>query len=356
MDKPRRELEDLRREMAQGDIEILKMLERRAKIAREVGQVGATMKSPIVLECERLQQLENSLSGDLPKEAVRSVFRSIYAACASLEGPTRVAYVGAEGAFGFVAARSVFGASVQGSGFEGASQALDEVARGRVDYAVVPYESSLEGPVLSTILALKQTDLMVVGQCELAVGVALLNRTGNLSDIDKIYASALDRANCLTFLNAKLPRASIVDVRAPIIACQFAAEDHGAAAIAHDTVGDLHGLAIVVPNVGDNPELRMRYAIVGTRPSPRTGRDVTSVVFTLNDEPGALLGILGHFAERGLNIRNIVSRPVPGENWDYLFYLEVGGHATDRAIVAALDGMKKNIKFVKVLGSYPLNC
>jgi len=113
---------------------------------------------------------------------------------------------------------------------------------------------------------------------------------------------------------------------------------------------------VVLPNVGDEPDLRMRYAVIGTRPSPRTGEDVTSLVFTLSDEPGALLAVLGDFAKRGINVKNVMSRPAPGEGWDYVFYMDVMGHATDRAIVAALDEIKKNTRFLKVLGSYPTRC
>jgi chorismate mutase/prephenate dehydratase len=162
--------------------------------------------------------------------------------------------------------------------------------------------------------------------------------------------------NCQAFLNSKLPRASVIDVRSPWIACQFAAEDHGGAALAHESIGDLHKLSVVLSNVGDTPDLRIRYALIGSRPSPRTGQDMTSIIFTVNDEPGALLNALGHFSERGINLKNVISRPVPGESWEYLFYIEVVGHVTDRAVIASLDVMKKNTKFLRVLGSYPTHC
>jgi chorismate mutase/prephenate dehydratase len=355
MSDSKKEADDLRRRMADTDLEILKLLERRAKCAKDIGRLGLGAQIGFNQERERLNKLDQSISGELGKDSVRSVFRSIFAACSPLEGPARVAYVGTEGSLGYVAARAQFGASISGVGFETPAQALDELTRGRADFAVTPYETSIEGPVLSTIAALRQTDLMIIGQCELPGGLSVLSRTGNLADVEKVYVTALERARCLGFLNAKLPKVSVIDVRSPLMACQLASEDHGSAAIAHESLGDSHDLSVVLSNVGDNPDLRVRYAVIGTRPSPRTGQDVTSIVFTVNDEPGALLGVLGHFAERGVNLKNIMSRPVPGEAWDYLFYIEIVGHATDRAIVSALDGIKKNTKFVKVLGSYPMN-
>ena len=350
----RKQAGDLRNQMAEIDLEILGLLERRAHLAKEAGKLGEGSAMPLTREHERLRQLVGTASGELPIESVRTIFKAVFAACASLEGPTRVSFVGNDGSLGYVAARQLFGPGVRSIGHESAAQALDELIRGRVEYAIAPYETSAEGPVISTVLALKQTDLMVVGQCELSAGLSLMSRTGNLADIEKVYACAHDRANCQVFLNTSLPRASVIDVRSPALACQFAAEDHGGAAIAHPAVGDLHQLEVVVPNVGDEPELRMRYALIGTRPAPRTGHDVTSIVFTVNDEPGALLSVLGHFAKRGVNLKNIMSRPVPGELWDYVFYVQVVGHVTDRALVSALDEIKKNTKFIKVLGSYPV--
>jgi chorismate mutase/prephenate dehydratase len=353
MSDARKQLEELRRHTAEVDLDILRLLENRARLSRDIAKLGGSSPAAVLHDRDRLAPLEQSQSGDLPVESMRAIFRAVFAACASLERPTRVGYVGTEGSLGYVAARHVFGASVQGTSFETAAQALDEAERGRVDFALAPFESSLEGPIVATILALRQTDLVIASQCELQASLSLLSRTGNLHDVEKVYASTPDRMVCQGFLNARLPRASIIDVRSPGVACQFAAEDHGGAALAHEAIGESHGLSVVLANVGDHPDLRVRYAVIGARPSPRTGQDATSVIFTLNDEPGALLAALGHFAERGINLRNIFSRPVPGETWDYLFYIEVSGHVTDRAIMTALDVIKKNTKFVRVLGSYP---
>jgi chorismate mutase / prephenate dehydratase len=349
----RKDIENLRAEMAAADVEVLRVLEKRARLSKQLGKLSGGVVPSILADRERVGPLEAAASGDLPVESIRQVFRAIFAALSSLERPMRVAFVGAEGSLGYVAARQIFGASVQATGYEAASQALDEAARGRVDFALAPYESSLEGPLIGTIFALKQTDLVIVGQCELSAGISLLSRTGNLSDIEKVYASAQDRVNCQSFLNSRLPRASVLDVRSPWIACQFAAEDHGGAALAHESVGDQHNLSVVLANVGDSPDLRIRYSVIGSRPSPRTGQDMTSIIFTVNDEPGALLNALGHFAERGINVKNVISRPMPGEGWEYLFYIEVVGHVTDRAILSAIEVMKKNTKFLRVLGSYP---
>jgi chorismate mutase/prephenate dehydratase len=114
--------------------------------------------------------------------------------------------------------------------------------------------------------------------------------------------------------------------------------------------------------VGDDAE-RVRYAIVGSRPSARTGDDATACVFSVNDAPGALLDVLKLFAERSINLRKIQSRPSHGvhdhrlaqehDDWTYLFFVEVSGHVTDRPLVSAFEDVRHKTRFFKVLGSYP---
>ena len=96
----------------------------------------------------------------------------------------------------------------------------------------------------------------------------------------------------------------------------------------------------------------VRYAVVGPRSAPRTGRDLTALVFSVSDTPGALQAILSKFAEREINLTKIESRPSPGETWVYLFFMEIEGHATDRNVVLALEEVKRLTKYYKLLGSY----
>jgi chorismate mutase/prephenate dehydratase len=105
--------------------------------------------------------------------------------------------------------------------------------------------------------------------------------------------------------------------------------------------------------VRDGGDEKVRYAVVGTRPSSRTGNDLTAIVFAVQDAPGSLLDVLKQFAERGISLTKIQSRPAPGEAWAYIFFVECTGHATDRGLVTAIEEIKRLTKFFKVLGSYP---
>jgi chorismate mutase/prephenate dehydratase len=347
----RRELEDLRRQMADADADILRGLQRRAQVARKIGDLGPSVPTSPATDREQLALLEKMAADDLPAEVVRSVFREIRAATLPFERPARVSYVGPEGSFSHVAAQRQFGLMATFNAAETVELAIDDVARQRSDVAVVPIESSLEGALQSSIEALSATDLSLSAKVELAETLSLMARTSQSSEIDKIYAYPPDRVACQKYVQAK--GATVVEVRSPLAACQMCQQDPTGAAIVADAVGQQAGLVAVETNVGDRTDVRVRYGVISPRPTHRSGSDTTALIFGVHDEPGALFDVLKHFAERGINLKTIHSRPRQGENWNFLFYIEVSGHVTDRGVVTALEEIKRETRLLKVLGSFP---
>jgi chorismate mutase / prephenate dehydratase len=137
------------------------------------------------------------------------------------------------------------------------------------------------------------------------------------------------------------------------MACELAAQDLLSAALANEAFGAHLGLQVAQRSVLDRGGDRVRYAVVGARPSGRTGADVTSLVFTVQDAAGSLLDVLRALAESGINLTNIQSHPQRGEAWSYLFYVELAGHFTDRPLVTAFEEIKRLTRSFRVLGSYP---
>jgi chorismate mutase/prephenate dehydratase len=350
----KRETEEARAEIARLDAQLLGTLEKRAKASRKLGELRKEQPASMPLgDRAALHALVARASGELPTDAVREIFREIFSACLTLELPVKVAYLAPEGGPAHAAARGRFGASPNLASSESTAAAMEEVARSRVEFAVVPLETRAEGPVRATIDALTESDLKIVATLEEPWSLHLVNKTGNAADIEKVYATAADRASCAHFLQGLGPRVSVLDVKSPLYACQLAVEDHGAAALATEVFGAALGLEVARRNVLDDANQRVRYAIIGRRPGSRTGSDLTSFVFSVDDAPGALLDVLKQFAERGINLVRIHSRPVDGASWSYLFFVEVMGHTTDRNLVTAFEEVRRLAKFFKVLGSYP---
>jgi len=350
----KREVDELRQEIAKLDAQVLVALDKRARAARRLREVRKDAAASLPLtDHAAIRALVARSTGDMPHDALRDIFREIFAACLALELPVKVAYVGPEGGPGHAAARGRFGRGSNLVAGETTAAALEEVTRKRAEFAVMPFETAAEGPVPSTILALMASDLRICEVLDATFELHLMNRTGNAADIDKVYATAADHALCERFLAAQSPRPAVLDVKTPLMACQLAVEDHGAAAIASETFGAQLGLEVARRNVLDAGGERVRYAVAGARPSSRTGDDVTSLVFSVQDAPGSLLDVLKVFAERGINLSNIQSHPVEAQAWQYLFYVDMAGHFTDRPLVMAFEEMKRITRFFKVLGSYP---
>ncbi len=352
MDEGRREAEELRRELAGIDDQLTSALHRRARLSTALGRLRGEHMPALPLSDQGTPRFTPSQAkGAMPEDALRDIFREVHAACLALELPAKVAFVGPEGGPGHAAVRARFGRGPSVSA-ESTVAALEEVTRKRAPLAVVPFETSTEGPVQGTLLALIASDLRIAEVVETKSHLHLFSRGGD-DRIQKVYVAPGDHAHCQLFLSGLPSGVAVVDVPTPLLACQRASEEPAAAAIARKAFGGDFGMEVAQRNVLDAGESRVRYAVVSTRPSGRTGSDVTSLVFSAQDGPGSLLDVLRVFAERGINLTNIQSHPADGDAWRYLFYVEMAGHFTDRPLVAAFEEMKRMTRFFKVLGSYP---
>ncbi len=345
--------------MARLDSRLVAILDERARLARRLGELrrdhAATMP---VADHTAMRELVERSSGDMPRESLRAIVREVFAAGLSLELPVKVAFVGPEGGPGHASARRRFGSGASNLvAAETPGDALEEVSRKRAEFAVVPFETSTEGPLQSTILALMARDLRIAEVLDDDFDLHVMSRGGVFGEIEKIYATAADYALCHRFLEGfvegRAPRIAVVQVKTPRMACQLALEEAGGAALANGGFGALQGLAVAQSNVRDSDSARVRHAVTGLRPSSRTSDEATSFVFSVQDAPGSLLDVLRVFAERGIRLTKIQSHPADGGSWSYLFYVEAAGHFTDRPLVTAFEEIKRMTRLFKLLGSYP---
>jgi chorismate mutase/prephenate dehydratase len=348
----RRDLQELRQHMIEADGEILRALQKRARLARQIRELGSSAQ-PILraAEQELLQKLEAAGASDLPADAVRAVFREVHAATAALERPARVAFVRPEGGYAQVVARTQFGAAAELCAVDTVPAALDEVARRRSDYAVIPIESSLDGPMHESVEALAATEMLLIAKLEIAAVLSLMGKAGAGPNFARVCAYGRHRVAAQAFLATI--SAVVAEAASPLAAAKLALEDETVAALVPESFGEQVGLTVVQSNVADRASLKLRFGVISARPTWRTGNDMTALLFGVHDEPGALFDVLRHFAERGINVKTIQSRPMPGESWTYQFYAEVSGHVTDRTVVTAVEEIKRKTRFVKVLGSFP---
>ncbi|MEZ4227064.1 MAG: prephenate dehydratase domain-containing protein [Polyangiaceae bacterium] len=352
-DKKRR-LQEVREQIRDADLALLKALEARAALNHEARRL-LEGEPPVADRGEReaLDALEAASSGVLPVGAVRSIFSEIHAVGRGIEQPIRIAYLGPEGGFSHAVAQHQFGPSATFLECPTVAEALDEVVRARAVFAVFPFESSIEGLVQASINALEPTDLVLVAERSMPATYDLVSHADELGAVKKIYATAAAHAACERFVAAEMPNVAVVDVRSPVQAIELARAEAGAAALVPEASGRAANLCVLRANVGDSADMHFRYGVAGARPASRSGQDTTCLLFNVDDTPGALFDILRHFAERGINLKKLQSRPMVNGGLDYLFYVEISGHVTDRAVVTALESVKRQTKYLRVLGSFP---
>ena len=360
MDDQRKELESIRRQIDEVDDAILEALANRAALAKRMSAIKDDTPRGYSPKRQRevLDRVDAKGAGDFPKRSIAAVFREVLSACFALEGPMRVSFEGPPGSIGHEAARTKFGAAAEYLACEGPRAALELVEREHADAAVIVLESSAEGLLQPALDALADASCKLVGEVEIDARVHVLNKTGNMHDVEKVYAAPAERVACARFLSTNLPRAQVMDTRTTAMAAQLAAEDHGAAALGGDIVGEMFGLQVARGNVADMIGEHVRACVASMRPAQRTGHDTTSFVISLDDSPGALFRVLKPLADRDLNLRRIQSRPRAAREASdagraYRFFMEVAGHSTDRPLVTAFEEMKRGTRLLKILGSYP---
>ncbi len=354
------DLKELRREIDAIDEEILKLLNQRAKLAKRAGEIKKSMGLEVhVPEREReiinrIIRLNKELYGEeFPTEAVVHIYREIISACLSLEKELKIAYLGPKATFTHQAALEYFGFSAHYVPVSTIGDVFREVETGRVDYGVVPVENTTEGVVNYTLDMFLESDLRIVGEVVIPIKLNLLSTASGLENIKTVYSHRHALAQCKEWLRKNLPQASLIETESTAKACELVMELEDAGAIASEVAAYTYHLNILAENIQDNPNNYTRFLVIGKRWMKPTGKDKTSIIFAVKDEAGALYKALESFYRYGVNLTKIVSRPSKKKVWDYVFFVDLEGHAEEENVKKALELLQERSQMVKVLGSYP---
>ena len=304
-------------------------------------------------EEEVLGRLSQRSSGPFPRRAIGPVYREIISACRSLQTELTVAYLGPPATHTHLASIKHFGSSVRTMSEESLQDVFEAVARERADFGVVPIENSIEGAVDRTLDLLIDFDLKICGEVLLRVSHDLLSKTGKSEDIQRIHSHPQALGQCRQWLKKNFPHVPLVETASTAKAAQIANEDGDAAAIATSLAASLYGLKVIASQIEDYLGNYTRFLVLSSKGCGPTGKDKTSILFSIPHVPGSLYGALQILAGKGINMTKIESRPIKGQSWEYLFFVDVEGHVEDPTLQDALDALKSNVLLLKHLGSYP---
>ena len=358
MSKNSNDLDAIRARIDQIDGQLLELLSRRATAVAEVAHIKRAAGGSSVFyrperEAQILHRVMESNPGPLSSEEIARLFREIISACFALEQVISVAYLGPEGTFTHDAAIKHFGHSVRTAALAGIDQVFREVEAGQCHFGVVPVENSIEGVVNHTLDLLMNSPLRICGEVELRIHQHLMSRSADLSGIRRVYSHQQSLAQCRAWLNGNLPAVERIPVSSNSEAARMATVEDGAAALAGAAAAEFHKLPILARNVEDAPDNTTRFLVLGRDSAAPSGRDKTSLLFSTPNRPGALSTMLKCFADEGVSLSRIESRPSRRGMWDYVFFVDLEGHTEDAPVAAALSALQREASMVRVLGSYP---
>ncbi|MGB7193663.1 MAG: prephenate dehydratase [Collimonas pratensis] len=346
----------LRQQIDAIDAEILALLNRRAKIAQEVGHVKAETNAPVFRperEAQVLLKVAERNPGPLQGSDVQTIFREVMSACRALEKRVTVAYLGPAGTFSEQAVYQQFGHAVEGLPCVSIDEVFRATEAGTADFGVAPIENSSEGVINRTLDLLLQTTLNISGEVSIPVHHSLMTKEGTMAGIARICAHSQALAQCNAWLNQHYPSIERQAVASNAEAARMASENEAVAAIAGEMAAQKYDLQVVSANIQDDPHNRTRFAVVGRLQNGASGKDQTSLVLSVANKAGAVYKLLAPLAKHGVSMTRFESRPARMGAWEYYFYVDVEGHAADDKVAKALDELQQNAAFYKLLGSYP---
>lgn len=343
------------------DAQLLDLLNRRAHVAEQVGEIKRRDGTPFFRPdrvAQVIAKIKAANPGPLKGEHVAAIWREIMSACLALESPQRVAVLGPFGTFCEQAAIEYFGGAADLIYCNSFDEVFHATASGSAQYGVVGVENMTEGVVTRSLDLFLHTPTHVVGEVSLLIRHNLLRKENSLENVDAVLAHPQALAQCQNWLAKHLPNAERRAVSSNAEGARLAATNPAWAAIASERAAPLFGLHITAHAIQDEAYNRTRFAVI-TLPQtmampPVSGRDCTSLVVSVPNKPGAMHDLLVPLKRHGVSMTRLESRPARTGQWEYYFYIDLDGHPSQPHVAAALSELRELCAFYKVIGAYPL--
>jgi chorismate mutase/prephenate dehydratase len=340
------------------DIQIMKSISCRADLAQQVAHVKKGLGDETYYRPEReaqvLRRVMEANQGAINNEDMARLFRQIMSACLALEQPIKVAFLGPEGTFTQEAAIKHFGDGAISMPMSAIDEVFREVLAGACNYGVVPVENSTEGVISHTLDSFMDSSIKICGEVELRIHHHfLVGENTNNENISRVYSHSQSLAQCRQWLNSNYPTIERVAVSSNAEAAKRVQGEWNSAAIAGDMSCELYNLKKLWERIEDRPDNSTRFLIIGRESVPPSGDDLTSIVVSVRNKPGALYDLLEPFRRHDVDMTRLESRPSRSSKWSYVFFIDFIGHVEDESVIKVLEELSKDVADLKVLGSYP---
>lgn len=353
-------LASLRSEIDRLDKELVGILNRRAEIAVQIGKVKNSNGLEVFSAAREEEVLAKVLAashGPLPNETLRLIFRELMSGTRALQRTLRVACLGPKYSYSHLASVAKFGESVEHVPVGSIAAVFEEVNRRHVQFGIVPLENSTDGRIADTLdMFTKLPNLKIRAEVRLRIHHCLLGRC-EWSQLRRVYSKSQALSQCRNWLGKNLPQAAKVEVVSTAAAAELAQREEFAGAVASKPAGQAYRLNLLAENIEDQTNNVTRFAVIAETPESRTGRDKTTLMARIPNDPGSLVKTIAPLEKLGVNMTWIESFPIPAaagdKNPSYLFFLDVEGHIEDAIVQKAVETIRKRCERLDVLGSYP---
>jgi chorismate mutase/prephenate dehydratase len=355
------DLAEIRKRINAIDERIQGLINDRAKIAQQVGVAKGDLGSAVEYyrperEAEVLRKVVDRNDGPMRDEEMLRLFREIMSACLAQQEPLKIGFLGPEGTFTQTAVYKHFGHSVRALPYHTIDEVFQEVESGAADFGVVPIENSTEGSVNHTLDLFLTSPLKISGEIELKIEQHLMSRFKGLENIERICAHEQSLAQCRSWIRENLPQIELIGMTSNAAGARRARDEDGTAAVGPEVAADVYDLEIMVNNIEDRPDNATRFLVVGRNLLAASGDDKTTLLMSTSDTAGGagvLHQLLLPLAEHGVSMTRIESRPSRRKKWDYVFFIDIEGHADEEPVANALAQLEKDASLFRVLGAYP---
>lgn len=344
------------------DQQLLSLLNQRAHVAEQVGDIKRKEGSPFFRPdrvAQVIEKIQKANQGPLQNQHVASIWREIMSACLALETPQRVAVLGPQGTFCEQAAIEYFGSAANLIYCANFDEVFHATAAGTAQYGVVGMENSTEGVVARSLDLFLRSPVHVVGEVSLLIRHNLLRQVNHTQDVEVVLAHPQALAQCQAWLSQHLPHAERRAVSSNAEGARLAATNTAWVGLASERAASQFGLHIVAHAIQDEAYNRTRFAVIALPQTmampPATGKDCTSLVVSVPNRPGAVHDLLVPLKNNNVSMTRFESRPAKSGQWEYYFYIDIAGHPADAHVSAALAELQGLCAFYKVLGAYPVS-
>ncbi|MFO7862200.1 MAG: 3-deoxy-7-phosphoheptulonate synthase [Desulfosalsimonas sp.] len=265
----------------------------------------------------------------------------------------RAAFLGEPGTYSHKACMQYFGGQVQPVPMDSFKEIYETVREGAADFGVIPLENSLAGSVHENYDLLLEYDLRIVGEILLRIEHHLIGHPeARVEDIRRVYSHPQVFQQCRSYIDRH--QWEWIPVSDTARAVRLVKEQNNPAegALAGRDAARIHEMQILEQGIEANARNYTRFVVIAREPISGGQKNKSSLIFSTGNQPGALFEALKVFADKGINLVKLESRPIHGKPWEYMFYVDLEADVDSDELAPVIRQLEQKIDYLKILGSY----